>query len=63
MIVFIPLLVNDLPPLLSGDYSCVYRKPHPSVMPRWNRLIWRDDWAVLLRSGRVGIAIQVEGAA
>jgi hypothetical protein len=27
--------------------ACVYRKPHPSVMMRWNRLSWRDDWAVL----------------
>jgi hypothetical protein len=26
--------------------NCVYRKPHPSVMPRWNRR------AVLLPSGR-----------
>ena len=40
--------------------SCVYRKPHPSVMPRWNRLSWRDDRAVLLRSGRPGLAVQVE---
>jgi hypothetical protein len=40
--------------------SCVYRKPHPSVMPRWNHLSWRDDRAVLLRSGRPGLAIQVE---
>jgi hypothetical protein len=35
-------------------------KPHPSVMPRWNRLSWRDDRAVLLRSGRPGLAMQVE---
>jgi hypothetical protein len=43
-----------------GVMRCVYRKPHPSVMPRWNRLSWRDDWPVLLRSGRPGLAIQVE---
>ncbi|SIO52250.1 hypothetical protein SAMN05443247_07186 [Bradyrhizobium erythrophlei] len=35
--------------------ACVYRKPLPSVMPRWNRLSWRDDWPVLLRSGRPGL--------
>src|ERR1700720_2196962 len=35
-------------------------KPRPSVMPRWNRLSWRDDRAVLLRSGRSGLAMQVE---
>src|ERR1700730_16014407 len=35
-------------------------KPNPSVMPRWNRLSWRDDRAVLLRSGRPGLAMQVE---
>jgi hypothetical protein len=38
----------------------VYRKPNPSVMPRWNRLGWRDDRAVLFRSGRPGLAVQVE---
>jgi hypothetical protein len=30
--------------------ACVYRKPDPSVMPRWNRLSWRADRAVLFRS-------------
>ena len=40
--------------------ACVYRKPHPSVMPRWNRLSWRDDRAVQLCTGRPGLAIQVE---
>jgi hypothetical protein len=29
-------------------------------MPRMNRLSWRDDRADLLRSGRAGLAIQVE---
>ena len=29
-------------------------------MPERNRLSWQDDRAVLLRSGRPGIAIQVE---
>jgi hypothetical protein len=38
----------------------VYRKPNPSGMPRWNRLSWRDDQAVLFRSGRPGLAVQVE---
>ena len=41
----------------------VYRKPHPIVMPRWNRLSWRDDRAVLLCSMRPGLAIQVKVAA
>ena len=41
---------------------CAYRKPYPGVMPDRNRLSWQDDRAVLLRSGRPGIAIQVEGA-
>jgi len=40
---------------------CAYRKPYPGVMPHRNRLSWQDDRAVLLRSGRPGIAIQVEG--
>ena len=31
-------------------------------MPRRYRLSWQDDRAVLLRSGRPGVAIQVEGA-
>ena len=44
------------------EMGCAYRKPHPGVMPRRNRLSWQDDRAVLLRSGRPGIAIQVEGA-
>jgi hypothetical protein len=43
-----------------GTHSCVYRKPHPNVMPPWNRLSWRDDRAVLLRSVRACLAIQVE---
>ena len=42
--------------------SCAYRKPYPGVMPDRNRLSWQDDRAVLLRSGRPGVAIQVEGA-
>jgi hypothetical protein len=42
---------------------CVYRKPHPIVMPRWNRLSWRDDRAVPLCSMRPGLAIQVKVAA
>jgi hypothetical protein len=29
-----------------------YRKPHPGVIPRRNRLGWQDDRAVLLRFGR-----------
>ena len=43
--------------------ACVYRKPHPIVMPRWDRLSWRDDRAVPLCSMRPGLAIQVEVAA
>jgi len=41
---------------------CVYQKPDPSVMPRWNRLSYPDDRVVLLRSGRLGLVIQVEVA-
>jgi hypothetical protein len=33
------------------------------LMRRWNRLSWRNDRAALFRSGRPGLAIQVEGAA
>src|SRR5262245_55429713 len=49
--------------------ACAYRKPHPSVMPRWNRLSWRDDRAVLLRSGllassfRSKLRLEAENAA
>src|SRR6478735_8711416 len=32
--------------------TCVYRKPYPSVMRRWDPLGWRNDRAVLLRSCR-----------
>jgi pentapeptide MXKDX repeat protein len=31
--------------------------------PHWNRLSWQDDRVVLLRSGRPGLASQVEVAA
>jgi len=33
------------------------------LMPSWNRLSWRNDRAALFRSGRPGLAIQVEVAA
>jgi hypothetical protein len=33
------------------------------LMTRWNRLSWRNDRAALFRSGRAGLAVQVEGAA
>jgi len=33
------------------------------LMRRWNRLSWRNDQAVLFRSGRPGLAVQVEGTA
>jgi hypothetical protein len=33
------------------------------LMPRWNRLSWRNDRAALFRSGRPSLAIQVEGTA
>src|SRR5215469_3989719 len=47
----------------SGSMACLcVPKPHPIVMPRWNRLSWRDDRAVPLCSMRPGLAIQVEGA-
>ena len=51
------------PWLRDGIAGCVYRKPHPIVMPRWNRLSWRDDRAVPLCSMHPGLAIQVEVAA
>jgi hypothetical protein len=31
------------------------------LMRQWNRLSWRNDQAVLFRSGRPGLAVQVEG--
>ena len=33
------------------------------LMEQWNRLNWRNDRAALFRSGRHGLAIQVEIAA
>jgi hypothetical protein len=33
------------------------------LMEQWNRLSWRNDQAALFRSGRPGLAIQVEVAA
>jgi len=33
------------------------------LMTRWNRISWRNDRAALFRSGRPGLAIQVEVAA
>jgi hypothetical protein len=42
---------------------CVYRKPLSELKPRWNRLSWPNDRAALFRSGRPGLAIQVEVAA
>jgi hypothetical protein len=33
------------------------------LMTRWNRLSWRNDRFALFRSGRPGLAIQVEVAA
>jgi len=32
------------------------------LMERWNRISWRNDRATLFRSGRPGLAIQVEVA-
>jgi ABC-type uncharacterized transport system substrate-binding protein len=39
------------PAALAAKDAYAYRKPHPGVMPRRNRLNWQDDRAVLLRSG------------
>jgi integrase len=38
-------------------------KTSSELMTWWNRLSWRNDWAVLFRSERPGLAIQVEVAA
>jgi hypothetical protein len=38
-------------------------KTSSELMPLWKRLSWRNDRAVLFRSGRPGLAIQVEVAA
>jgi hypothetical protein len=35
-------------------------KTSSELMTRWNRLSWRNDWVALFRSGRCGLAIQVE---
>ena len=35
-------------------------KTSSELMRRWNRLSWRSDWAALFRSGRRGLAFQVE---
>jgi len=35
-------------------------KTSSELMTRWNRLSWRNDWVALFRSGRRGLAIQVE---
>jgi hypothetical protein len=43
-------------------YLCV-PKTLSELMTRWNRLSWRNDRAALFRSGRLGLAIQVEVAA
>ena len=48
--------------LIGGHHLCV-PKTLFELMPRWNRLSWRNDRAALFRSGRPGLAIQVEGAA
>jgi hypothetical protein len=44
------------------DALCV-PKTLSELMTRWNRLSWRNDRAALFRSGRPGLAIQVEVAA
>jgi hypothetical protein len=44
---------------VSAETVCT-ENPHPGVKLRWNRLNWRDDRAALFRSGRPGLAIQVE---
>ena len=46
-----------------AETLCVRKTSSGCDAPRWNRLSWRDDRAVLLRSGRPGLAIQVEVAA
>src|ERR1700720_4436831 len=45
-----------------GFRLCV-PKTLSELMTWWNRLSWRNDRAVLFRSGRPGLAIQVEVAA
>jgi hypothetical protein len=48
--------------LFSQTDLCV-PKTLSELMPGWNRLSWRNDWVALFRSGRPGLAIQVEVAA
>jgi hypothetical protein len=45
-----------------GRLVCV-PKTLSELMTRWNRLSWRNDRAVVFRSGRPGLAIQIEVAA
>ena len=49
-------------PRIARSSVCV-PKTLSELMKRWNRLSWRNDRAVLFRSGRPGFAIQVEGRA
>jgi hypothetical protein len=46
----------------SAKRGCV-PKTFSEVMKRWNRLSLRNDRAVPFRSGRPGLAVQVEGTA
>jgi hypothetical protein len=55
-------LIHVLPHGFHRIRLCV-PKTLSELMRRWNRLSWRNDQAVLFRSGRPGLAVQVEGTA
>ena len=58
-------LLGDIIGLNAGDHDrsqphlCV-PKTLSELMARWNRLSWWNDWAVLFRYGRAGLAVQVK---
>ena len=54
--------VGDLWFFPGGTPLCV-PKTSSELIRGWNRLSWRNDQAVLFRSGRPGLAVQVEGTA
>ena len=44
------------------NYTLCVPKTLSVLMEQWNHLSWWNDRAVLFRSGRAGLAIQVEVA-
>jgi hypothetical protein len=55
-------LIKAQPTLEAKQPLCV-PKTLSVLMEQWNHLSWRNDRAALFRSGRHGLAIQVEGTA